>query len=554
MSKRKQFATERKTPRSRLVVAETALAKIQEGDADEVVVTSKKGKRIYTLRDTFLANILQYTTEGIYVVDTKLRCTYINSAALSLLGHTEAECLGMNMHTLTHYKHADGSRYLERDCSIFRSLKTGATTRLAEEAIWRKNGTSFTALYSCSPLYEEDKISGVAVVIFDISDRKVAEEKLRQSEERYRAFVSQSSEGIWRFELEKPVSIKHSSDKQIDHFYKYSYLAECNDAMAQMYGFQAASDITGARLQDLMPRKKNEGYLRSFIASGYKLTNAESQEVGKDGAMYCFQNNIVGIIENNMLLRAWGIQRDITRAKEIEQRKDDYLSIASHELKTPITSLKLYNELLQQKLASLGHEEVVGFVERMDNQIDKLAKLVNDLLDVSRIQSGKLTYQLERFRIADLIKEVSDDMQKAMKQHALIVKAKTQKEVMADKNRIGQVLINLIENAIKYSPKSDKILVTAKNGGNAVVVQIQDFGIGVPLSEQQRIFERFYRIDGKERNIASGQGLGLYISSEIVKRHGGKIWVESKERKGSIFSFTLPLKNQRRSPGSLVLQ
>lgn len=530
--------------RVRLDKAEATLAEIQEGDAGAVVIKSKKGNRIYTLRDTLLANILEYTSEGIYVVDTQLYCTFINAAALSLFGYTEAECIGHNMHRLTHYKHADGSRYLERDCPIYRCVKTGKATRLLEEVVWRKNGTPFTSLYSCSPLYENQVITGVAVTIFDITDRKTTEEKLRQSEERYRAFVAQSSEGIWRFELEKPVSIKLSPDKQINHFYKYSYLAECNDAMARMYGFEKASEIIGARLPDLMPRKKNENYLRAFIMSGYILANAESQEYGKNGALRCFQNNIVGITKNGMLLRAWGIQRDITQAKEIERRKDDYLSIASHELKTPITSLKLYNELLQQKIAGLGNGEMVGFVERMDKQIDKLTKLVNDLLDVSRIQSGKLIYQPERFRITELIREVGDDLQKAMQQHKLIVKSSTQKTVVADKNRIGQVLINLIENAIKYSPKSDKVLIRAKDNATSVIVQVQDFGIGVPVAERQKIFERFYRVDAEERNIVSGQGLGLYIASEIIRRHGGKIWVSGEVNKGSTFSFTLPLHKQ----------
>ena len=155
----------------------------------------------------------------------------------------------------------------------------------------------------------------------DITDRKQAQDALRASQERYRAFVANSSEGIWRFELDEPVSVDLPADEQIDLFYRYGHLAECNDAMAEMYGFSSAEEIVGARLGDLLIRDdaNNVEYLHAFINSGYRLTEAESHEVDREGNPKYFLNNLVGVIEEGKLLRAWGTQRDVTARKIAEE-------------------------------------------------------------------------------------------------------------------------------------------------------------------------------------------------------------------------------------------
>ncbi len=181
------------------------------------------------------------------------------------------------------------------------------------------------------------------------------------NEERYRAFISQSSEGIWRFELEQPLAIDIPEAEQIEHFYQYAYLAECNDAVAQMYGFTASDEIVNARLGDFLVRSdpQNIAYLQAFIGSNYRLIDAESHEIDRYGGNRYFLNNLVGTIEDGMIVRAWGTQRDITERKHaavaLEQAyaaeqaarqqaesalrlREQFLSVASHELKTPLTS------------------------------------------------------------------------------------------------------------------------------------------------------------------------------------------------------------------------
>src|SRR5215217_591046 len=147
------------------------------------------------------------------------------------------------------------------------------------------------------------------------------ERRVRESEERYRSFIEQSTEGIWRFELEEPVPIDLAPDEQIERFYRHSYLAECNDAMARMYGYTRAEEIVGARLDDLLPRsvQENVDYLQAFVRSGYRLSDAESQEVDRYGRTKYFMNDLTGIVENEYLLRVWGTQRDITERKQDEE-------------------------------------------------------------------------------------------------------------------------------------------------------------------------------------------------------------------------------------------
>jgi PAS domain S-box-containing protein len=159
-------------------------------------------------------------------------------------------------------------------------------------------------------------------VLYDTTDQKRTEEELRESEERYRTFIGQSTEGIWRVEFEQPIPTGAAEDEQIERFYRYGHLAECNDAMAKMYGYERAEEILGTKLADLLPRSvpENVGYLRAVVRSGYRLTDAELREVVGDGRVRYFLKNVTGIVEDGLLVRAWGTQRDVTEKKEAERK------------------------------------------------------------------------------------------------------------------------------------------------------------------------------------------------------------------------------------------
>lgn len=237
------------------------------------------------------------------------------------------------------------------------------------------------------------------------------------------------------------------------------------------------------------------------------------------------------------------IVHDITERMLVERRKDEFISMTSHELKTPITSLKGFTNILQRRLAKQGDTQGLHYLARIDAQLDKLTNLISDLLDISRIQSGKLPLRTEPFDLDALIDEIVENVQAGTSTHRLFIEGKTGAQVFGDKERLGQVYINLLTNAIKYSPRADKVLVRLwkEQERQQVIVSVEDHGIGIDQTHHEKIFERFYQVTDPEEKTYPGLGIGLYISSEIVARHHGRMWMESSKGKGSIFYVALPM-------------
>ncbi|MES2430264.1 MAG: ATP-binding protein [Bacteroidota bacterium] len=235
-------------------------------------------------------------------------------------------------------------------------------------------------------------------------------------------------------------------------------------------------------------------------------------------------------VYNNLMLQV----------RKNQQKKDEFIGIASHEFKTPLTSIKGYLDLLDLMENDEGKKQLVGKAQR---NVNKLEVLIKDLLDVSKIQSGQLELNMQRFNIDELIKETIAAFQMLSPTHHLILKNTSGEAfVYADKQRIEQVLINLLSNAIKYSPGEKEVIISYEKNDTDMIIKITDFGIGIAEEERLNIFERFYRTKDISVHI-SGFGLGLYICRDIIKRHNGKIWVET-QGKGSSFYFTLPLKTK----------
>ncbi|MBI2601280.1 PAS domain-containing protein [Candidatus Daviesbacteria bacterium] len=234
------------------------------------------------------------------------------------------------------------------------------------------------------------------------------------------------------------------------------------------------------------------------------------------------------------------IARDITERKHLEEKRNEFIGIASHELKTPLTSIKGYVQVLERIINKGGNDNAKLYIEKTCIYIDKLDKLIADLLDISKIQSGKMILNYTSFTAGELVDAGMESAQPMMNNHKIIKQGLNDLKVSGDKERLEQVFTNLLLNAAKYSPKSNKIIIDIKKEGGYVVFSVADFGIGIPKDKQGQVFNRYYRII--ENKIGyPGLGLGLYISKEIIKRHKGKIWVKSEEGKGSTFYFSLPL-------------
>lgn len=245
--------------------------------------------------------------------------------------------------------------------------------------------------------------------------------------------------------------------------------------------------------------------------------------------------------KNKMIAAAW-IINDITAQIELEQRKDDFINMASHELKTPLTSLKLFNDFLLRTLVKSKNDPAEKILGRIRTQIDKLQIIVNELLDVSKIKVGKLVLNSDDFYLDDLIQEVVEMYESPNHIKRLKFSPSINPLVYADRFRIYQVLSNLISNALKYSPHNQPIVISVAEENNEIAVSVQDFGIGIPEDQHELIFDRLYQVAAHKKQGIQGFGMGLYICKEIMERHRGKLFVKSEKDQGATFTFTLPKK------------
>jgi PAS domain S-box-containing protein len=262
-----------------------------------------------------------------------------------------------------------------------------------------------------------------------------------------------------------------------------------------------------------------------------------------DGSYRWVLSTGVPLIENGVFYGYVGSCTDIHYRVEQEKQKEDFIVAASHELKTPLTIIKIYTELLKETMQKTQQADSIQLSQKLDGQVNRLTWLIKEMLDVSKMAHGSLRLKQESFHMAPLIEEVVEDMQTTTESHRFNKIIDCSELLWGDKEKIRQVLVNLISNAIKYSPGAERIDIIARKTADDIQISVRDYGIGIPLAMQDRIFERFYRAADKE-NTYPGIGLGLYISSEIIKSHGGKIWFTSIEEKGSEFCFSLPLKGR----------
>jgi PAS domain S-box-containing protein len=409
---------------------------------------------------------------------------------------------------------------------------------------------------------EAVRLIGLAI---DITERKEAEEALRASRERYRAFVVHSAEAIWRCELERPVAVDLPEDEQVEEYYRSGLLAECNDVMAKMYGFREASEIVGARLGDLVDRSdpENEEFLRAFIRAGYRLDDAESSEMDKEGTRKYFLNNLVGIVEDGALRRVWGTQRDITarkraeeernrllvserearaRAEEANRAKDEFLAMLSHELRTPLTAMLGWTRMLRTR--ELDETTSAHALETIERNVRAQAQLIEDLLDVSRIITGKLRLEVSPVELMPVIEAALDSVRPAADAKSIQIQTALNPltgPVSGDPARLQQVVWNLVSNAVKFTHRGGRVEVRLGRVESHVEINVSDTGQGISPEFLPHVFDRFRQADSSTTRAHGGLGLGLAIVRHLVELHGGTIEVESEgDGQGSTFTVKLP--------------
>jgi len=443
-----------------------------------------------------------------------------NSGAERLYGYRASEIVGRPVRTLVP---ADRHQELQ---DIMHRLQAGERVDHFETVRIRKDGRLVEVSITLSPVKDAaGQISGASTISRDITERKQFEHQLRLSEHRLRALTEQSADAIQLLSAEG--KILYSSDS-VERVLGYKP-EEIQGAGADPYIHPDDFPYFMEKFTSLLQTPGGQETLEYRV----KHKNGSWVWIEATGSNYLHDPHIHAIVGNF---------RNITERKLIEQRKDDFISMTSHELKTPLTSLLVYTELLHTHLEQEGYQKAVHYLSRMDAQLTRLTKLIADLIDISRVQAGKLVFAEEPVGVDDLVREVVEHIQPTAPRHRILIEGRAQREIVGDKERLGQVVINLLSNAIKYSPQAEKVVVSMTHTSDEVTISVQDFGIGIPPHHQERIFERFYRVSSNQEKPFPGLGIGLYLSHQIIRHHGGRIWVESVEGQGSTFSFALPLK------------
>jgi len=366
------------------------------------------------------------------------------------------------------------------------------------------------------------EMSGVNI---DISERKFKEQLILENEERFKALVQNSFDVITVFNPDGTITYQSESIERVLGYTAKERLGE---------------NIFEKSVVHPEDREAEKKLFERCLEEPSKYIQGELRMLHKDGRYRIMEVGCINLINNSSVHGIIKNYRDITKRREIEKQKEEFIGVASHELKTPVTSIKAYAQILHDTLMEKHDYVSADLLLRMDHQIDRLTTLISDLLDVTKITEGQLVLKHEPYDLTELINEIVTDLQMTTKRHQIIKNLQPLKPLTGDKERTAQVIVNLLSNAIKYSPNADKIIVKTSSTENEVTVSIQDFGIGITSEMQKKLFRRFFRVTDETTSTFPGLGLGLFIATEIVRKQHGRIWVESAPKEGSTFCFTLP--------------
>ena len=403
-----------------------------------------------------------------------------------------------------------------------------------------------------------------ANLLWSALQRLEIESAQRESGERYRNFVSESSEGVWRCELKKPMPIDLPVEQQIDFVFKYGVMAECNPAMARMYGFRSGDEIVGAPLTYLLVPEdpRNHLYLESFVRNGYRLRDAESVEKDRNGETRYFLNNLVGIRDGNYILGAWGTQSDITAFKEMESRltnaakeaatasqaKSAFLANISHEIRTPLGVILGFTDLA---LDTPGlSPETVGHLTAIRRNGQQVTEILGEILDLSKIEASRMEIEEIRFQLVPMLNEMIANLSLRAREKGISLSFEAAgplpQTVKSDPTRLRQILTNLIGNALKFTDQGF-VKLGARTIGEpklgaplALEFIVSDSGIGIPGPLREKLFQPFVQAEASTTRRYGGTGLGLVLSKKLANALGGDLMLrESQGESGATFVFSV---------------
>ncbi|WP_156833742.1 PAS domain-containing sensor histidine kinase [Christiangramia salexigens] len=375
------------------------------------------------------------------------------------------------------------------------------------------------------------EVTGVAVIANDVTQQAELNNRIKESERKFRTLMNFM-----------PHKINIADADGDSYFYNLSWLEFTERSMDEL--------IRNPWTDWLHPEEKEQ--IQRTIDQSFKKGRDLEMEMrlrDKSGDYKWHLVRIIPLHDNEGKLINWiTSSTEIQKLKEEEKRKGDFLKLVSHELKTPVTSAKGYVQLLQSMIKNsedlqASNLPLEPYLLRIEDQIERLIRLIFEMLDLSRMEQNELELKKTNFSLNELVGSIIEDLAYSYQDVQIEVDHLCDCQIIADKDRIGQVIINFITNAIKYSNENKEVNVKVYEDDDRVAVSVKDHGIGIAKEDLNRIFKRFYRVAGKNEDTYSGFGIGLYLSNEIIERHNGEIIVNSSVGEGSEFIFTLPLNN-----------
>lgn len=463
---------------------------------------------------------------------------YCNSAFEKISGYSTDEIIGHNCRFLQAQDRSQAERQLLKE-----SIREGKECKV-EIRNYRKNGQLFWNELLISPVKnDEGLITHFIGVQYDITERKRVEYELREEKTYIEEKIRERTKEIMVKEAFLSSIIQTVRESLLVLDSNYVVLSANNHFLST---FKVTQEETvgkilfelGNHQWDIDPLKD---LLTKILPTNNPVTDYEVehhfQHIGKKIMLLnAYRIELEGQYKDRILIAI----EDITEKKELDRRKDDFLSIASHELKTPLTTIKSLVQLLQRMDPVKNPEKFTTSLDKVSVYIEKLNKLISKLLDTSKIHSGNIELHMEPFEIDKTIQDAIDNLSVAIPGHHISFSGCTNATVIGDEMQILQVINNLISNAIKYAPGSKNVEIYINNVGNFVKISVKDYGMGINHQDKIKIFERFFRASDIQKKYP-GLGIGLYVSHEIVVNHKGTLWVESEIGEGSTFNFTLPI-------------
>lgn len=477
--------------------------------------------------------LLEKTKHAVALSDRNMKIHYISSAIEQILGYLPDEYLRLeNRFDLIHPDDREKSLAV-----IATLLQTPNESSVVEYRARHKNGTYRWLEVTFSNFLEEPDVAAFVASFRDISERKRAEEyrlellareqKARQQveerEEHYHFLADAMPQQVWTATPDG--ALDYVNQQTVDYFER------------------SANEIVGAGWQSVI---HPDDLLQCLHEWQHSLQTGHPYQVefrlrAGNGTYRWHLGRALPLMNDGQIVKWFGTNTDVDEYKKLQSQKDEFISMASHELRTPMTTIKAWTQIQKKRFEKQGIEEVVYSFNKMETQINKVNRLIADLLDVSKIQVGKLSYATDDIAINDVVHESVEMVQQTSVTHAIIVHGGTDKHIIGDRDRLEQVFTNLLNNAMKYSPHATTVDIFIETMQDSVLVKVQDYGIGIPREHKGKIFERFYRVSDGESPLFPGLGMGLYLACEIIVRHGGNITVESQEGKGSVFTVMLPV-------------